>query len=191
MISRVMVLWTIEEHVVDPAAEGTSKERGDNRDLNITISETSSFRVLCEEGEERTVTGLPTEAGADAEDDEEEGEGREGAGAEIGVVFQGEDHEHEDGAGDEFREELARLGHEGGWVGAEDPGCCVGRVTWDGADTGATFVDVDGGFVVAVDDCCAAHGAEDLGDEVDREFSPGEFAQDAAGEGYGGVDVRA
>lgn len=84
---------------------------------------------------------------------------------------------------------MASPGHERGWVGAEDSGRCGGRVTRDSSDAWAAFVDVDGGLVVAVDDCCAAHGAEDLGDEIDGELAPGEFAQDATGECYGGVDV--
>lgn len=48
----------------------------------------------------------------------------------------------------------------------------------------AAFEDVDCGFVVGVDDAGGAEGAEDLGYEVDGEFSPGEFAVDA---GFGGL----
>lgn len=135
------------------------------------------------------ISGFPAEAGTDTENDEEETQRCQWARTDVALILQGVDHEHEQRAGDEFGEELTRLGHEGLWVCAEDSGRGGVAVSWDGADVGSTFVDVDGGFVVCVDDGRGAHGAKDLGEGVDGEFSPGEFAEDAVGEGDCGVEM--
>lgn len=136
------------------------------------------------------IPGLPPKASSNTKDDKEQSQRRQGPRAEIPIVLQREDHEHEDRARQELGEELARLRHELGRVGTEDAGCCGRRVAWHGAEMGPAFVDVDGGFVVAIDDGGAAHGAEELGEQVDGEFVPGEAAEDAVGEGYRWVDVR-
>lgn len=70
----------------------------------------------------------------------------------ISGVLQHIDAEHQEGTGKELREELARLGHEISGVCGEYSSCrCVG-VPWDGAYVCAAFEDIDGGFVVSVED---------------------------------------
>lgn len=47
---------------------------------------------------------------------------------------------------------------------------------------------VDCAEIVGVDDAGCAECAEDLGEEVDGEALPGEFAEEAEAESYGGVE---
>lgn len=137
-----------------------------------------------------------TEAAADLQasaypkDQEEQGQRGERAGADVVVVLEREDDEHQDGRGDELGEKHAGARHEGGRVRAEDAG--AGRVGVAGHGAHAvTLVVVDGRVVVAVHDGRRAHGAQHLRGGVDGEFPPRELAEDAVGEGYGGVDVAA
>ena len=133
---------------------------------------------------------LPPETGRDSEDDEEDAEWNQIPGAEVAVVLERVDAEHEDGARDELGEELAGFGEEGGWVGAEDPrGGCVGSEAGDGADVATAFVDVDGGFVVAVHDAGSTHGAQHLGEHINGKFAPGKPAEDTVCEGDSRIDV--
>jgi len=46
---------------------------------------------------------------------------------------------------------LPGLGEEGGGIGTEDARSGVVAEAWDSADVGAAFKDVDGGFIVSVD----------------------------------------
>jgi len=84
---------------------------------------------------------------------------------------------------------LAGFGEEGLRVCAENLGCGAlgGR---DGAYAVAGEV-VDAVDVVDVDDARGAETAEELGEEVHGEASPGEAAVEAVGEGDGGVEVGA
>lgn len=90
------------------------------------------------------ISGFPAEASTDSKDDEEEAEWSEWASANVSVVLKRVDQEHKEGAGDELGEELARLGHEFGGVGAENAGCSGLAVAWDCSNAGATLEDVDG-----------------------------------------------
>lgn len=90
------------------------------------------------------ISCLPPEASTNSEDDEEEAERGKWTSADVSFVFECVDHEHEEGAGDKFREELTGLGHELGGVGAEDAGCGGLAVAWDCSDIGTTLVYVDG-----------------------------------------------
>ena len=190
-------LARIQEQIIQQSTKAAPEERTHHRDPEIIPAIAPHLVAVAEEIAHESwpevarqvdgVAGLPAEAGADAEDDEEETQGREGPGADVAVVLEGVDAEHEQRAGDEFGEELARLGHEGGGVGAEDAGGA--GVAPDGADPGAAFEDVDRRLVVGVDDGGGAHGAEDLRQHVGGEFAPGELAVHAVGEGDGRVDM--
>lgn len=138
-----------------------------------------------------SISRLPPKASADTEDDKEQPQRRQRPSSDIPIVLERIDQKHQQRARDELGEELPRLGHELGRVRAEDASAGVGRVAGDGADAGAAFEGVDGGLVVGVDDAGGAHGAQDLGEGVGGELAPGEFAEDAVGEGDGWVDVGA
>lgn len=178
-----------QKHIIQPPPKNTTKKWRHHRYPEVIASRGPDLVTITQEvgHQSRTkvpseidcVARLPSETGTNAEDDEEKGQWCEVAGAEVTVVFEGVDAEHEDGGGDEFGEELTGFGHEGGWVGAEDSRGGGVAVSWDGAELAAAFVDVDGGFVVGVDDPGGAHGAEDLGEHVGGEFAPGEAAEDA------------
>ena len=191
-----------EEHIVQPAAEGTAEEGRHHGNPEVIAAGAPDLVSVAEEirhearteiaGEVDGVAGLPAETGADAEDDEEERQRRQVAGAEVAVVLERVDAEHQDGRRDELAEEHARLGHEGGRVGAEDAARAgVGAGAGHGARRAAAFVHVDGGFVVGVDDAGGAHGAQELREEVAGEFAEGEAPEDAVCQGDGRVEVRA
>jgi len=91
-----------------------------------------------------SISCLPPEASTNSEDDEEEAERREWTSADVSFVFKCVDHEHEEGTGNEFREELTGLSHERGGIGAEDAGGGGLAVAWDCSDVGTTLEDVDG-----------------------------------------------
>ena len=135
-------------------------------------------------GEVDRVAGLPTQRGTDSEDEEEEHQRRQVLGAEIVVVLEREDDEDEHGGGDDLGEDLACLGHKGGWISVEDSGSGGVGIAWDGADAWPAFELVDGRFVVSVDDGSAAEAAENLGTGVGEEFLRGEFAEDDHAECY-------
>lgn len=101
----------------------------------------------------------------------------------VGVVLQGEDHEHEDAASDELFKELAGLGQVVGWVSGEDASGGVGG-RWNSADVVA-FNCVDAVDVVGVDNTSCEEAADELTKNVERHASPWELAQDTAGEGHG------
>lgn len=95
----------------------------------------------------------------------------EWGGGGVPGVFEGEDDEHEECAGDEFAEELASFGHKGLRVRAEYGSGGV----WCGGD-GAQIVPfevVDCRDVVCVDDAGADEAAEELCGEVDGEAAEG------------------
>lgn len=189
------------EHVVQPATEETTEEGRHHRDPEVVIRRRPDLMPVAEEvGHESGAEvpchidgkpGLPSKAGSDTKEDEEEPEGCEGARAEVPIVLEDVDEEHEDGAGDEFGEELTRPRHEGGRVRAEDACRRSIREPRNGADAVTAFVNINGGLVVTIDDAGGAHGPKDLGEHVHREFSPGEAPEDAVGEGDSRVEVRA
>jgi hypothetical protein len=133
------------------------------------------------------IARLPSKCGANAKYQKEKHEGSEIAGAEIAVIFQGEDHEHEYRTCNELREELAGLRHE--WLGvcAEDASCRV--LSGDSSNVGAAFVNINGGFVVAVDDSGATEAACHLSASICRPLTPGELAEYAVGERDGRVEM--
>ena len=120
---------------------------------------------------------------------QEETERREWTGADIAIILQCIDEEHEEGRGDEFGEKLSSFTHEFGGVCAENARCGGFRVSGDGSDAGTTFKDIDGAPVVTVDDCRGSHRTEDLGESVDGKLSPGELAVNAIGEGDSWVEM--
>lgn len=138
-------------------------------------------------------TSLPAEAATNAEHEEEECEREPVAAAlgdtVVGVVLESEDDEHQNCAGDEFGEELVSATDEGLGVGCEDTSRGGGR-GGRGADSD-TFVVVDGGDVIGVDDGSGSETAHDLSEEVHGESSPWELAEQTVGEGRGGVEVCA
>lgn len=140
-------------------------------------------------GKVNRITRFPPEASSNTKDDEEQSKRRQRARAEIPIILQRKDHEHQDRTRQELGKELARLRHKLGRVGTEDTRCCGRRVARHGAEVSSAFEGVDGGFVVAVDDGGAAHCAEELGQRVHGEFAPWEAAEDAVGEGDGWIDV--
>lgn len=147
-----------------------------------------------------SITGLPTEASTNTEDDEEETERCQWTSSNVSLVLECVDHEHEKPTCDEFVEEHAGACHELGRVCAENAGGSGVTEAGDCADAGAALVDIDGGFVVGVYNTGGTHGAENLGESVDGEFSPWEFAENAVGEcdcrvqmgtgNTGGVDTQ-
>jgi len=126
------------------------------------------------------IAGLPSEASTDTEDDEEEAERTKVTSTDVTAVCKSVDKEHKESAGNELGEKLASLGHEWLRVCAENAGCC--GVACDSTDARATFENVDGRLVVCVDNGRCSHGSEDLGEHVDREFSPWVLSEDAVGE---------
>lgn len=190
-----------QEHVIQQTAKGAAHERRHHRDPEVVVPRRPHLmpipqpirhdprpQVPCHIDRR---SRLPAETGTNAVDDEKQRQRCQRPRAEIPVVLDRVDEEQKDGAGDEFGEELARLGHEGGGVGAEDAGGGGVAVAGHGADAGAALVDVDGGSVVGVDDERGAASAEELGEHVGREFAPGEAAEDAVGEGDGWVEMGA
>lgn len=105
----------------------------------------------------------------------------------VGVILEGENHEHEDAASDELFEELAGLGQIVRWVSGENAGGSVGG-WWHGADIVA-FNSVDAVDVVGVDDASGEEAANELTEDIERHASPWQLAQDAAGEGHGWAGV--
>jgi hypothetical protein len=103
------------------------------------------------------IARLPPKSRADAEDQKEKHERSKIACAKIAVVFQDEDHEHEHRTCDELGEELASLRHEWLRIRAEDASSRV--LSGNSANVGAALVYIDGGFVVAVNDSCAAEAS--------------------------------
>lgn len=136
-------------------------------------------------------TSLPAEAATDTEHEEEESEREPIAAtlgdAVVGIIFEGEDDEHEDRTGDEFREELVGATDEGLGICCEDT--CRGGGRWRRGADSDTFIVVDGGNVVGVNDGGGSETAHDLSEEVHGESSPWELAEQAVGEGRGGVEV--
>ncbi len=97
------------------------------------------------------IAGLPAPASTNAEDDEEQSEWCQWPGAQIRVVLESVDEEHQQRASDEFTEKLAGIRHVGLRVRAEDAGSGSVREARDGADVCSTLEDVNGRFVVGVD----------------------------------------
>lgn len=135
------------------------------------------------------IARLPAKARADAKDEEEQAQRHQVPSANVVRIGQGEDAEHEDAAGDELGEEHAGPGHEGRRVRAEDAG--GGGRPRHGPDPGAPFEGVKGRLVVAIDDGCAGHGPEELGQGVHGQLAPGVAAVQAVGQGHGRVEVTA
>lgn len=134
-----------------------------------------------------SIARLPAKAGANTKDNEEEPQWCKWSSAEISVVLEGVDEEHQQRAGNEFGEELASLGHERCRIGAED---ASGRsVASDCADARASLKDIDRRLVVAIDNRSGAHGSQNLGYHVDREFAPWKFAKDAVGKSDSRIEV--
>ena len=69
------------------------------------------------------VSRFPSERRSNTEDEEKKAERCQVPGADVAVVFEGEDAEDQDRAGDYFTEEHPCSRHEGLGVGAEDAGC--------------------------------------------------------------------
>lgn len=137
------------------------------------------------------ISSLPTESSTNAKDQEEQRKRYEVPGSEIRIVLEREDDKHQHRAGDDFRENLARLGQEGLRIRAEDAGGGVVGKPGDRADGAAALELVDGGLVVAVDNGRGAEAAHDLRACVDGELPPREFAVQAIDERDGWVEVSA
>lgn len=131
------------------------------------------------------VARLPAKASADAENEEEQPQWKPGPRSRkcalITIILQRKDDEHEHKTRNELVKEHACFGHRVLRVSAKDCGCCCldGR---HGADVAAAFEGVDAVDIVDVDHACCTEATEELGEEVDWEASPWEFAQDAVGE---------
>lgn len=104
-------------------------------------------------------------------------------------VLEREDDEHQQRAGNEFTEELARLRHKRLRIRAENARRRVWS-RWNGAQV-VPLEEVDCGDVVRVHDAAPDEAAEDLRNEVDGEPSPGELAEETVAECYCGVEVCA
>jgi len=79
----------------------------------MTISEEVRHQARTKvSGEVDGIASLPAKACADTEDDEEESERGQVTGAEVSVVLEGVDAEHQDCAGDELGEEHSSTSHE-------------------------------------------------------------------------------
>lgn len=129
----------------------------------------------------------PAEASTNAENDEEEAQRSERTSSNVSIVLDSVDQEHQEGTGDEFGEELTGLGHEVCRICAEN--ACGGSRAADGSNVRTTLVDVNGGFVVGVDNGRRSHSTENLGDHVGEELSPWELAEDAVGQSDSRVQV--
>jgi len=182
-----------QERVVQPSAKGAAKEWRNHGDPEVVASSLEDVGAVSERVRGHTwtkvsckvdgVAGLPAEAGSNAENDEEQTERGQRTGADVAVVFQSVDEEHQERAGDEFREEHARPRHELGWVGAEDTGRCGLAVAGNRSDVLSALVHVDGVQVVGVDHERSAESAQGLSHDIGRELSPWEFSEYAVCEG--------
>jgi hypothetical protein len=126
-------------------------------------------------GKINCIARLPSESSADAKYQKEKHEGSEIACAEIAVVFQGEDHEHEHRTCNELGEELASLRHKWLRVRAED--ASSGVLSGNSSNVWATFVNINGGFVVAVDDSSSTEATCNLSASICRPLTPGELPE--------------
>ena len=133
-----------------------------------------------------SIACLPAKARTDAKDDEEESKWCEWASAQVPIILEDVDEEHEESGSNELGEELSSLGHELCWVGAKDTS--GSSRSSDGTHAAALEL-VDGTLVVSVDDCSSTHGTEDLCQHVAREFPPGKLSEHTVGESDGGIQV--
>ena len=133
------------------------------------------------------IASLPSESGANAEDQKEEHEGGKIARAEVAVIFQSENREHEHGTCNELGEKLARLGHEWLRIGAEDTSSRV--CPRDGSDVRAALVCVNGRLVVAIYDSSAAEAARYLSTSICGPLAPGKLPEHAVCESDGRVEM--
>jgi hypothetical protein len=138
-------------------------------------------------GKINRIASLPSESRADPKYQKEKHEGSKIARAEIAVIFQGEDHEHEHRTRNELREELASLRHK--WLGvrAEDASSRV--ISGNSSNVGAAFVNINGGFVVAVDDSSTTEAACNLSASICRPLTPGELPEYTIRERDGRIEV--
>lgn len=126
-----------------------------------------------------SVASLPTEASANAEDEEEEAKGHERTGANVASVGESEDDKLKNGASDELGEEHASSGHESSGICAEDTSSRVLQA--DSSDTRAALVHVKSRLVVGIDDGSSSHGTQNLSEHVDGELAPWVTTEDAVG----------
>lgn len=126
---------------------------------------------------------LPAPASANAKDDEKKAERRQRARTDITIILQSVDQEHQQGRGNELGEKLPGLRHERRRIRAEDAGCCILGVSWNRPNARPSLVNVNGGFVICVNDAGSTHGAKDLSQSVHWELLPRKLAEHAVGEG--------
>lgn len=120
------------------------------------------------------ITSLPAKSRTNTKDEKKQTERQQIASARVD---KGVDAKHEDRATNELIPEHGRPSHERCRVGTKDTRArCIET---DGSDAGPAFKGINGASVVTIDDGCAGHGAEELGDEVDGEFAPGKASKDA------------
>lgn len=137
------------------------------------------------------ITSLPTEASANAKDEEEEPQGEHAHVRAIEVVRIGEakNDELENAACDKLGEEHAGSGHEGSGICAEQ--ASGGVFATNGANVDTALKGVNGRTVVGVDDSSSRHGSKQLCQSIDRELAPGVATVEAVGKGNGGVEMAA
>lgn len=135
------------------------------------------------------IAGFPAQRGANSKDQEEQTQWHHIPCTQIRIILQRKNHKHKHRTRHNLGENLARLGQERLRIRAEHAcGSCV-REARHSPDSSASFVCVDGGLVIAVDDGRGAEAAEDLGGGVDGELVPGEFPVQAVDECDGRVEV--
>lgn len=195
----------VNKHIIQERTKRTTTERSHHRDpkvvaprrphlMSIPQTVTHQPRPKVPRQVDR-IARLPPETRPQPKNEEEQREREQLARtglphrARVRVVLERKDDKHEDAAGNELAEELARFREEGLRVGAEDArGGALGG--GHGAHPGA--VDgVDGRDVVGVDHAAGAERAQHLGEEVDGPAAPGELAEEAETERHGRVQESA
>ena len=134
-----------------------------------------------------SIARLPAERRTNPKDQKEKHQRGEVASPQITVVLQGEDHEHKNRAGDEFREEHTSLRHEWLRIGAEDAGS--GVLPGNGANIGAALVFINSGFVVAVNDSGTTEAPCYLSASIAGQLTPRESPEDAIRHSHSWVEM--
>lgn len=134
-----------------------------------------------------SIARLPTKASTDTKDEEEKSKRHHVSSIDIVGVSQSKDTEHENAAGDEFREEHACPSHKRGRICAKDPGRC-GRASHR-PDTSAALKGIKSRLIVAIHDSGTNHGSEKLSKGVDRQLAPGVAAVQTVGKSHRWVEV--
>ena len=181
--------------------EVVSASREHFRTISKSVAHNSWAKVT---GQVDSISGLPTEACTNTEDDKEQTERREVAGTNVRIVLECVNAEHEDCASDEFRKEHAGARHECRGVGAEDTSGGVlsqylrpisvimsnhlPRNAYSSNAVAALEL-VNGRLVVAVDNASGAESSQSLSNGVDWELSPWELSVDAVRKCDSGVQV--